>query len=171
MTQAPDAAWGVEDLGRYARAQEHAIVEGEQSLTTSYWRLGLALNLARKHLAHRQWGRYLGELGIEKTRAAKARAIHDAFTAEKEVAELTVEEAYRRRRRKPRARNSNDRPAPTSAVDLVGFLLGVCRQADASADHVPFLEFEQAKRILLTLDETIVELDKLRRCLQARVNA
>ena len=170
LQQPPDPAWGVEDLGHYARAQEQAIAQGEHSLTTCYWRLGFALNLARKHLAHRQWGRYLGELGIEKTRASKARAIHGTFTAEEEVAELTVQEAYRRRQQKPRVATAERRPSPPPEFDLVGFLLGVCKQADGCADQVEFIEHEQAKQILTTLDETIAELDKLRQLLRVRVS-
>ncbi len=171
LQQPPDPTWGVEDLGQYARAQEQAIVAGEHSLTACYWRLGLALNLARKHFAHRQWGRYLGELGIEKTRASKARAIHGTFAVAEEVAELTVQEAYRRRQLKPRIATAKRRPSPPPSTDLVEFLLGVCKQADGCADQVEFIEHEQAKQILTTLDETIAELDKLRQLFRARVSA
>lgn len=171
LQQPPDSTWGVNDLGHYARAQEQAIAAGEKSLTACYWRLGLALNLARKHFAHRQWGRYLGELGIEKTRASKARAIHGAFEAEDEVAALTVQEAYRRRQSKPRAATAEKRVTPPAEFDLVEFLLGVCKQADGCADQVAYLELEQAQQILTTLDETIAELDKLRQLFRARVGA
>lgn len=49
------------------RAQDQAIVASDRSLMVCYWRLGLALNLARRHFGQRQWGLFLEELGINKT--------------------------------------------------------------------------------------------------------
>ena len=167
----PDPAWGVDELASYARTQNQAIVAGEQSLTACYWRLGLALNLARKQFAHRQWGRYLEDVGIEKTRASKARAIHGTFDKEADVAELTVHEAYRRRSQKPRVTPAEKRSSTPSPVDPVEFLLGVCRQADCCAEQVEFVEPEQARRILTVLDDTIAELDRLRGFYRVRVGA
>ena len=59
----PQENWGVDELGLYVRDQHQAIEAGEHVLTKHYWRLGWALNLARRHFSHGQWQRYLGDLG------------------------------------------------------------------------------------------------------------
>jgi len=169
LMKPPNPQWGVEDLGRYARAQDQAIVASDRSLTACYWRLGLALNLARKHLGHRQWGRFLDELGIDKTRASRARAIHGTFETEQQVAELSVQEAYGRREKKPRLAAPAERRPEKQKEDPIEFLLGVCKQADFFSDHANFTEPDQAAAILTMIDETIAELDKLRSLYRQRV--
>ena len=64
---------------------------------TGVW--GTALDIAKKSFGHGQWLQYLQSLGIDPTRASKARAIHRTFPKEEDIACLTVEEAYTRRRR------------------------------------------------------------------------
>lgn len=160
LQQPPDPGWGVEDLGRYARAQEQAIASGDRALTTCYWRLGRALELARKQFAHRQWGRFLADLGIDKSRASKARAIHGTFESETQVAELTVQEAYRRRPHKPRA--SAKRAAASPADNLMAFLLGICKQTDFYAEEAVDAGPERAVQVITTIEESIAELEKLR---------
>jgi 3-methyladenine DNA glycosylase AlkC len=54
----------------------------------------------------------LEHLGIDKTRASKARAIYRTFSKEEDVAGLTVEEAYAQRQRK----RSATPPAPAAAA-------------------------------------------------------
>ena len=167
----PDPGWGVEDLAHYARAQEQAIVAGDRSLTACYWRLGRALELARKQFAHRQWGRFLEELGIDKSRASKARAIHGTFETESAVAELTVQEAYRRRPRKPRVVAVAKQVSVPTANNLTAFLLDVCKQSDFCAGDVGDAAPEQAAEIVLTIDDAITELQKLRAIFQRRLGA
>lgn len=167
--QPPDPGWGVDDLARYARAQEQAIVEGDRSLTACYWRLGRALELARKQFAHRQWGRFLADLGIDKSRASKARAIHGTFESETAVAELTVQEAYRRRPRKPRTAAKCAAAPP--ADHLLEFLLGVCKQADFYSDEARCAASERAAKALGAIEATIAELDKLRALFRSRLGA
>ncbi|QDU94469.1 hypothetical protein [Lignipirellula cremea] len=95
----PNNEWGIDELSFYAQIQFGQILEGERLLTPSYWRLGNALALAKKSLHRGQWAQYLAALGIDKTRASKARAIHRTFPEAGDVVDLTVEEAYDRRQR------------------------------------------------------------------------
>lgn len=162
FTDPPDAQWGVADLGRYARAQDEAIAAGEKALSPIYWRLGLALNLARKQFAHGQWTRYLREHEIDKTRAARARAIHGTFETEQQVAELSVEAAYRRRKKKPRTTTATKPDVSQPPPGVIEFLLSVCQQADRFAEQAEYLPMEQAAAIVMTIEETIAELVKLR---------
>ncbi|MEK6234594.1 MAG: hypothetical protein N2C14_07765, partial [Planctomycetales bacterium] len=70
LHEQPNEAWGVERLGEFAQARHREIEADEQSLAQAYWRLGLALNLARRQFSHGQWAKFLDELRIEKTRAS-----------------------------------------------------------------------------------------------------
>ena len=93
----PNNEWGLDELSFYAKMQHRQIIDGEKLLTPSYWRLGHALVLAKRALNHGQWTRYLQDLGIDKTRASRARAIYRTFAKEEDLAGLTVEQAYARR--------------------------------------------------------------------------
>ncbi|MEA1950627.1 MAG: hypothetical protein U9N87_04540 [Planctomycetota bacterium] len=104
----PTNEWGVEELGLYARMQHRRIIDGEKLLTPSYWQLGHALVLAKKAFDHGQWARYLEDLGIDKTRACKARAIHRTFAQVDDVAGLTVEQAYAQRKSQKPAKPDKD---------------------------------------------------------------
>jgi len=173
----PDPTWGVDCLGEYARQQDQAIVNGEQALTAYYWRLGLALELARKQFSHSQWGRYLSSLGIDKTRASRARAIQRTFEAEEQVAELSVKEAYSRRKRQPRKspilRSASRAPVAErhEEVDLVNFLVGVCHQVESCLSQAESASAEQANCYLSVLEEALRELNGLRQRLLQRVTA
>jgi hypothetical protein len=85
-------------LGDYAKAQHQQIMAGEKHLTPLYWRLGRALTLAKKAVRHGEWSAYLAKLGVDNTRASKARTIFRTFACESDAAELTVAEAYAMRR-------------------------------------------------------------------------
>lgn len=101
--EVPSHSWDLDRLSAVARIEHAAILDEERSTTARYWRLGQVLHLARKQFAHGQWLRYLQELGIEKTRAVKAMRIFETFSTETQTTELTVAEAYDKRRRRPRA--------------------------------------------------------------------
>jgi len=75
----PSNEWGLEELGVYAQIQYHQILDGEKLLTPTYWRLGHVLVLAKKAFKHGKWSQYLKSLGIDATRASKARAIYRTF--------------------------------------------------------------------------------------------
>jgi hypothetical protein len=93
----PNNQWLPEQLGTYAQTQYQQILDGETHLTRPYWRLGHALEIAKKSFGHGQWEHYLQSLGIDPTRASKARAIYRTFAREDDVAHLTVEAAYAQR--------------------------------------------------------------------------
>lgn len=105
----PTEEWGLEQLNSYARATYRQILEGEESLASAYWSLGHALDLARKAFRHGVWTQHLRDLGIDKTRASKARAIYRTFGEKEDVAGLTVAEAYERRSRQRPATSGDER--------------------------------------------------------------
>lgn len=167
MDGEPDRKWGLDDLGGYAQSQHQAIVDREQTLATHYWRLGLALNLARRQLSRRQWGKFLQERNIDKTRASKARAIHRTFPTENEVEELSVQEAYRRRERKVKQQTADESAVEKSVIedpkdDLLEFLHNVHSRADFFMDDAAFAEPSDTDMLLAVLSEAITGLEKLR---------
>ena len=54
-------------LGAYAREKHDTIAKAEKQLAAQYWRLGLALSIAREKFKHGKWGQHLQSLGIDKT--------------------------------------------------------------------------------------------------------
>lgn len=162
FAEPPNERWGVEDLGRYARVQDEVIAAGEHALCPVYWRLGLALSLARRQFVHGQWTRFLRQHEIDKTRAARARAIYRTFEAEEQVAQLSVEEAYRRRKRKPRTPKATKVDVTPTTPDVMTLLLSVCREADRFTEQMVGLSADQTATIITTIEETIAELEKLR---------
>lgn len=72
----PSRAWGLDRLSAAAVEVYQRLLSDERFLTPHYWRLGRLLTLARKEFHRGQWGAYLNELGIDKTRAAKSMRIH-----------------------------------------------------------------------------------------------
>ncbi|HUT93410.1 MAG TPA: hypothetical protein VMY37_28360 [Thermoguttaceae bacterium] len=100
----PSNEWGLEELSTYARMQYRQILDGEKLFAPAYWRLGHALVLAKTAFRHGKWAQHLKDLGIDKTRASKARAIYLTFDKAEDVSGLTVEEAYARRQRKQPAK-------------------------------------------------------------------
>src|ERR1700686_5332576 len=85
----PSSEWGPDELGRYAQAQNQQINDSEKLLSPVYWRMGKTLTLAKKHFDHGQWTKFLESWGIDRTRAAKARAIFGAFGSEQAVLGLS----------------------------------------------------------------------------------
>ena len=96
----PSNEWGLEELSTYAQMQYRQILDGEKLLAPAYWRLGHALILAKEAFRHGKWSQHLKDLGIDKTRASRARAIYRTFDKDEDVSGLTVEQAYAKRRRR-----------------------------------------------------------------------
>lgn len=164
----PQANWGVEDLGRYARARHDEIAAGEQSLAAAYWRLGAALNLARRQFGRGQWGKFLAEFGIEKTRASKARAIHQAFGSKRAVERLSVQEAYSRRERRSRKTTRAKRgERNTHQPSLTDFLLDICQMADTFLDDAGGVGPHDAAAVLPIVEAAVEELTKLQHRLRS----
>jgi hypothetical protein len=93
-SELPSHAWNEARLSAYATAIHAEIVEKELPLAPAYWRLGMALDLMRKKYPRGTWAAQLGALGVDKTRACKARKIFKNFRSEAELANLTVDQAY-----------------------------------------------------------------------------
>ena len=161
----PTNEWGVDELGAYARLQERHIVEGEKSLTAAYWKLGRALDLVLKILPRGHRGRYLEELGVHKTRAARARAISRTFAEEKEVFGLSVEEAYDQRQRRQSKSQPTDSPASTQrdkeVAALRKFAGTVARQAESVIDMAGFVNADDATELLPSFQDALRRLEKL----------
>lgn len=85
-----------DELGAAAAAELAAITSDERSVTARYWLMGQILTWARKPLTHGQWGQFLKQWNIDKTRAAKAMRIFQGFPTAAATADLTVAEAYAR---------------------------------------------------------------------------
>jgi len=169
----PNEAWDIQRLAAFAQTRHQEIDADEQSLARAYWRLGMALNLARRQFSHGQWAKFLEELGIDKTRASKARAIQRSFDNEDAVEVLSVQEAYRQRKRKSRKSGPNKRRR-TSAnkhdrVCIVDWLRDVCQQADFFLDEFASANTEDAANVLPVIDAAVEELSRLRNQLQQRI--
>lgn len=131
-----------------------ALVAFEKSATPHYWRLGQILMLARKQVPRGEWADFLAALGIEKTRASKARAIFRTFHTAEGTAGLSVADAYDRRARRPfaekRLRQTPDEAIGERRVPEVTLPHWVDRLAEDAArlrDEVQFLSPEQSEKL------------------------
>jgi hypothetical protein len=172
-TSEPSNEWLPEQLSIYAQTQYQQIIDGETHLSRPYWRLGHALDLAKKSFGHGQWAQYLKELGIEKTRASKARAIYRTFTKEEDVACLTVEEAYAQRQRKrPAARQAPPADATKPKKSIHSLRMSVGKIAGRTGEVIHAAAFaapEEAANLIPAVRKAISELQELLRFLEQRV--
>ena len=169
----PTEEWGIERLGQYAQARHQEIEAEEQSLACTYWRLGLALNLARREFSHGQWTKFLDALGIDKTRASRARAIQRSFDTECSLEGMSVQEAYRCRKRKVRKPSANKerRKKSKQKTTMVDWLFDVCNKADLYCAEADFADSEEASSLLSVIENAVAELTRLQRRLQQRIDA
>ncbi len=165
----PQDDWGTDRLGTYARAQHEAIEHDERSLTLHYWRLGLALNLARRHFSHGKWAKFLAKQGVNTTCSSKARAIHRTFKTEDDVAGLSVQEAYARRERTP-PKSSHKRRKKQSPTGLIEWLGDISKYAESFLDEAMCANAAEAKPLLSAIDMAIDDLSNLRNCVSKREN-
>lgn len=175
LDEQPNKAWDVERLGEFARARHQEIDADEQSLARTYWQLGLSLNLARRQFSHGQWAKFLDELGIDKTRASKARAIHRSFDTENSVEGLSVQEAYRKRKRKSRKSGPKKKRRKSTnkheRVSIAEWLHDVCQQVDIFLDEVASADSDDAANALPAIDAAVEELNRLRSQVQQRIGS
>ncbi len=170
-TGTPSQEWTPEQLHVYAQSQHQAILDDERTLALKYWRLGLALSLLRKNFNYGQWEQLLGTLGIEKTKASRARAIARTFTDEAEVAGLTVQEAYERRSLN-QPQQSTDSPGHSAEAEKFHrFLDRVAKTADGFIDFAGFAEPHEATELLSALDRSLTKLEQLRGFLRRQSGA
>ena len=166
----PTVDWSPEKLGEYARAQHQTIVKGEERLTPAYWRLGQALTLARKHFNSGQWGMQLAKLGIDRTRASKARAIFKTFKVSEDVDKLSVEEAYEQRERK-QAKSSTKRGKQGVAEQpptLREFFSEIGKWAELLLEEAEKANHTSAEELLGKVGEAISAMKQLEAVLERR---
>lgn len=163
----PTELWTLDELGKYAQRQHRQIVANEQKLAQIYWRLGRALVFARNNFMHGQWGLYLQELGIDRTRASKAKAVFRTFPAIEDLESLTVEEAYARRKRKeppsvPSQQGNSGKPRKSSQMHaLVVSLRQVNQYVNRTLDQISAVKSSQATRLLSMTAKAIEALQEL----------
>jgi len=155
----PSTEWDVDQLGEYAASQHEAIAGDEKTLAPRYWRLGLALDLARKQIRHGNWNRFMAEHGIDRTRASRARAIHRAFPNEDLLAGLTVEEAYSRREKRGGGRSSVSQDPHRRLASCLKSLRSV---AEELASEAEWTSRDSTADLLNDLDEAVNHLERIR---------
>lgn len=144
----------------------------DKSETPHYWLLGQILVLARKQVPRGEWAAYLTTLGIEKTRASKARAIYRAFQSLDETADLSVAEAYERRVRSPATERSSRTEAENVAeisavtVTLPRWIYTLADDAERLREEVEFLSATERGTVLDAVDRVMGLLVELRAAVQ-----
>ena len=166
----PSNEWGLEELDIYAQMQYQHILSGERLLSPAYWRLGHALVLAKEAFAHGKWSQHLKDLGIDKTRASKARAIYRTFDKPEDVAGLTVEEAYARRQGKEPAqsdRANDDVAQPEEDVQrLRRSVSSIGKRTEGVIDAAAFAAPAEAQILIPAVRKAIRQLQELLACLE-----
>ncbi len=161
----PSSEWGLDQLSVYAQLQHRQIVDGEKSLAPSYWRLGHALTLAKKDLNRGQWSQYLKDLGIDKTRASKARAIFQAFDKVEDVATLTVDDAYAQRKRKQAAEREEDAGGVQPRQDVQRLRRSVSKIVERTETAIDDAAFVVPKEAVILIPAVRKAIDKLQELL------
>jgi hypothetical protein len=164
--QEPNNEWGPDQLGFYAQSQHQFIIASECLATPAYWRLGRALYFAKKSFGHGQWEKFLEQWGIDKTRAAKARAIFGTFDDEHAVEAISVERAYAQRNRKQASSRIKKTKPKEGQPDLRTWLGGVSGQANLYVDNAAFADQSEAESLLDLVAEAIVRLGAIQSWLQ-----
>ena len=165
----PNSEWLPEQLSTYAQTQYQQILDGETHLTRPYWRLGHTLEIAKKTFGHGQWEQYLQSLGIDPTRASKARAIYRTFDCEEDVAHLTVEAAYaQRRKQRPTAppAKSEEAISKKSVQGLRTSISKIAHRAGTVVHDAAFTTAAEAKILIPAVRKAIRELETLLKCLE-----
>jgi hypothetical protein len=98
-------------------------------------------------------------LGIDKTRASKARAIARTFDDERQLVGLTVQEAYQRRRQNQPSDMTNGQAA---ALKLRKLLIRVAKTADGFLESMEDAEPDTVSEVQTLLDSSIADLERLR---------
>lgn len=100
------------------------------------------------------------QLGIDRTRASKARAIHRTFNEERDVVGLSVKDASERRERVRRAEvGRKERRAENNP--LSHFLRDVCQKADTLVDEAALTVAADAAALAPVVREAIRRLTTL----------
>lgn len=169
---APTKDWSVDQLGGFAQAQHQIIDDGERYLTPAYWRLGQSLHFARKRVKD-AWGEFLNTWCIDKTRASKARAIFETFKDPEQVSEMSVEQAYDKRKKRV-VRPSNERTTKTRfehPPTLREFFTEIRKWAGLLLMKAAATSGNKAQELLPEISEAIAELKRLEETIERRIIA
>ncbi len=165
LTELPSRSWGLERLTEFACEQHAQLVAGERQTAPVYWRLGMALYLIRENFTHGQWTTYLESHEIEKTRAARARAIFRTFSSENGVQGLTVQEAYDQRARCEKATSGVRPSSPRSqSTELRRKMASFRKDVTGISELVataPFDQRQQLRRRVVLLIKQLQSLERL----------
>ena len=167
----PSQDWSLEKLNNYARLQCREILDGKKLLTPMYWRLGAALSLAKKAFKHGEWCQHLEDQGIDKTQASKARAIHQTFAKVVDVAGLTVEEAYARRKRGHAAKTEGDAEPTQDVRRLRKSVRSISTRAESLIHAATSTVPEEAMILIPAVREAIRKLQELLVHFESQVDA
>lgn len=164
----PSHATPLDRLTDLAAEAHAALMACEKSATPHYWRLGQILMLARKQVPRGDWADYLTTLGIEKTRASKARAIFRAFHTAEETSVLSVADAYDCRARsvsakKPRRPMAEDAigELESPAATLPHWIHRLAEDAARLRDEVQFLSPDECETLGTAIDRALSLLAEL----------
>lgn len=151
-----------EEVTTYATQQAADLVNRESNLCVIYWRLGTALNLLRRQVPYGEWETLLSGIGIDKTRAARARAIARSFASESDLAGLSVEEAYARRQRRNYSQTNKGRSRRLLRLldrvpDVIEQWLENTSQEHTETDLALSASLAEARRALALLHDRLTD--------------
>jgi hypothetical protein len=145
--------------------QYRQILDGEKLLAPAYWRLGHALVLAKEAFRHGKWSQHLKDLGIDKTRASRARAIYRTFDKDEDVSGLTVEQAYAKRKRrqstKPEESADGTAPAGEDVQRLRKSVSSIGKRTEDVIHDAAFAAPEEAVILIPAVRKAIRQLEEL----------
>ena len=111
----------------------------------------------------------MADLGIDKTRAAKSRAIFRTFPSLQDVEGKSVEEAYEcRKRRHEQTPRAAKRKPKSKGKALKAFLKHVPQEANALISEARTMRPPEANQLLTAIDAAIENLQRLRETLAAK---
>ena len=166
LSSMPSHGWTMSALTSRAQEEYAAIKNQESCLAGLYWRLGQALDLIRKKFEYGSWATQLVTIGIDKTRAAKARAIFQAHSSEEDVSGMTVDEAYAARRRKVPQRRGKGTAKPR----LESTLRQLMEQLAFFAKQTEVATPSRAKKLISLIADLNSQLSDIEQNLQLAAN-
>lgn len=182
LSELPSLDWDLTRIESYAADLSRKIDEVERPLAQEHWRLGSSLTMLKQKGKFRrgEFSALLKRLGIDKTRASKARAIFRTFATAEKLDGLTVEAAYQRRERKmkkqddgkPVRKSTRKLPnefeassGPAVWLPLPGFLADAARHAERCLAEAKKAPPANARAMAEEIAATINKLQRLQEAL------
>jgi len=176
--QCPNSEWSLDELANYAKTEHTTIQQAEESLAATYWRLGHALILAKRHFGRGQWGKYLAELGIEKTRSSRAMAIYRTFPDMAGLEGKSVDAAYKERERKKKStgekskddsdleNHDNEETADDGEDTLRAFLVRLHQDSERWVHEAAFVSQDESVELIDLVEQAMSVLQEIHGLLQ-----